>query len=295
MNGFRHGMLRPLSVGRCHFCLRLKEARRRGGRYADELTSLGRVVGSVGTVISDDRDGAFQGCISVLPVFVAHVLPLQMMRQDMRRRSWMMFGHTAHHSFPLLPMLPRLPIPRMRSRSWMMLGHCPPPPPPPCPDLPFRVSISLGSRTRDSFDAFFALSELRPLPSYFPETPTTMRNGANPAAVPPLRELPVRFSTAPPGQLTAAGALGAANLLAVAYLGQLLRAARVSGGYAIPVSAGSSSLSTHSEDNSKCCFSLSRVSYLRDVSSHGSELHAFSWWGRLFCSTRGFLSPAISS
>ena len=80
--------------------------------------------------------------------------------------------------------------------------------------LPFRVRVDTAS---GPVEAYFLRSELRPVPAELV--------GGSVAA---LVELPQRFSTAPPGQLVAAGALGAANLVAVGYLGLLLRSARAS-------------------------------------------------------------------
>uniref|UniRef100_A0A7S4BCP5 Uncharacterized protein n=1 Tax=Chrysotila carterae TaxID=13221 RepID=A0A7S4BCP5_CHRCT len=71
--------------------------------------------------------------------------------------------------------------------------------------LPFQVDFG-GNRR-----ASFSRRELRPAVS----------------ADLALKELPYRFSIAPPGQLVAAAALGVLNIGAVSYLGNLLRAARL--------------------------------------------------------------------
>ena len=71
--------------------------------------------------------------------------------------------------------------------------------------LPFGVQFIPGE-TRAG--AFYSLEELLPV-------------GAAEGGL-ALEELPVRFSTAPTGQLVSAGLLGAANLGAVLYLGGML-------------------------------------------------------------------------
>jgi len=76
--------------------------------------------------------------------------------------------------------------------------------------LPFGVSFSgfvSADGTPPRPDAFFGLNEILPV-------------GVD--ADMALRELPQRFSTAPPSQLALAGVLGAANFGAVLYLGSML-------------------------------------------------------------------------
>ena len=76
--------------------------------------------------------------------------------------------------------------------------------------LPFGVSFRTMpiSDAQTQADAYYALEELLPA-------------GLNAEGL-ALRELPQRFSTAPPTQLAFAGVLGAANLGAVIYLGGML-------------------------------------------------------------------------
>jgi hypothetical protein len=88
--------------------------------------------------------------------------------------------------------------------------------------LPFGVTFDTAAGERRRPNAYFALDELVPV--------GTGADGLS------LRELPQRFSTAPPAQLALAGLLGAANLGAVLYLGNLL--GRIAG---VPAAAFGSS------------------------------------------------------